>query len=735
MNSSGISCSSRVRDVVVYDRGASVTRSIDVSNLPSEGDIDVVVSGLSPFAASVSAAVTGGSRSIAGVSCAVVPESPDAPIPADDAELDAQKIRLAVVRKLLASERRRGQALAELMPSMPLKKGRVPCGAPLGRVRDLLALSGKMSSAVALSDAKVRELTEEAASLEKAMLEQAAAAANLARFQNGNAGGQSSRRTSRASIRLTGEGKVETLVLTYTVRPARWWPAYSAKLTDGGKTAGLSAEAFVVQAAGEDWEGVNLSLSTADMVAGTELPVLDSLRLGRAQPPKKTGFRKPPEALDELFGPWDASKKSLADLKVPDEKDFLKEESVFGENDDDDDDEDSIWDMDDDDDDDDLDEDGCAECEDPDDVVCEEVCDEEPEVRPVRREPPKPKGGFFERAKSAAKSAVRSRMVMESAACCEREMARPCPMPSMMMGAAAGCAPGMMMNGMAMRPPEPPAELDAGSWLDFDGLTLNDPVANRSSRGKLVRAAQDSAAASALSRAISSVENAVAHPLAQSPAGGRGAFDHLIRAEGTPDIPSDGVVHRIPLVSREAPAVQRLVAVPVEDDGVYREAIVTNPFPMPLLGGPLDVSFCGTLLATDQLKPVGPGGEIQLGLGLEERVKAVRNARTQESTRGVLGGDTEMRTQVEITVRSSLPAPVELLLLDRVPVSGTEDAKVTMELEKECVAYNQVDRGRFVRGGIRWKATLAPGEERTFRFAYTIVFSSKMEIEGGNRRD
>ena len=122
-------------------------------------------------------------------------------------------------------------------------------------------------------------------------------------------------------------------------------------------------------------------------------------------------------------------------------------------------------------------------------------------------------------------------------------------------------------------------------------------------------------------------------------------------------------------------------------------------------------------------------------LGLEERVKAVRNARTQESTRGVLGGDTEMRTQVEITVRSSLPAPVELLLLDRVPVSGTEDAKVTMELEKECVAYNQVDRGRFVRGGIRWKATLAPGEERTFRFAYTIVFSSKMEIEGGNRRD
>ena len=104
MNSSGISCSSRVRDVVVYDRGASVTRSIDVSNLPSEGDIDVVVSGLSPFAASVSAAVTGGSRSIAGVSCAVVPESPDAPIPADDAELDAQKIRLLMTNEETVNE-------------------------------------------------------------------------------------------------------------------------------------------------------------------------------------------------------------------------------------------------------------------------------------------------------------------------------------------------------------------------------------------------------------------------------------------------------------------------------------------------------------------------------------------------------------------------------------------------------------------------------------------------------
>src|SRR6202012_4401018 len=70
----------------------------------------------------------------------------------------------------------------------------------------------------------------------------------------------------------------------------------------------LQLRAAIAQRSGEDWRGVKLSLSTANLERATELPELRSLRIGRAQPaPPKSGWREPPPGLDELFGSFDAS--------------------------------------------------------------------------------------------------------------------------------------------------------------------------------------------------------------------------------------------------------------------------------------------------------------------------------------------------------------------------------------------------------------------------------------------
>jgi hypothetical protein len=40
-----------------------------------------------------------------------------------------------------------------------------------------------------------------------------------------------------------------------------------------------------------------------------------------------------------------------------------------------------------------------------------------------------------------------------------------------------------------------------------------------------------------------------------------------------------------------------------------------------------------------------------------------------------------------------------------------------------------------LRGAHRWQLTLAAGEVRTLRAAYTISISAKHELVGGNRRE
>ncbi|MEV6110768.1 DUF4139 domain-containing protein, partial [Streptomyces sp. NPDC051940] len=95
----------------------------------------------------------------------------------------------------------------------------------------------------------------------------------------------------------------------YLVAGATWLPVYQLRLdraADGGSA--LVLRACVAQRTGEDWSGVRLGLSTADLQRRTDLPELRSLRIGRRQSePVPSGWREPPAGLEGLFASYDAA--------------------------------------------------------------------------------------------------------------------------------------------------------------------------------------------------------------------------------------------------------------------------------------------------------------------------------------------------------------------------------------------------------------------------------------------
>src|SRR5690606_23516182 len=71
-----------------------------------------------------------------------------------------------------------------------------------------------------------------------------------------------------------GSEHLRALEISYNVSAARWWPAYAARLGNGGKNAEFAVEAFVAQQTLEDWKDARISLCTADMVSDLTLPEL-----------------------------------------------------------------------------------------------------------------------------------------------------------------------------------------------------------------------------------------------------------------------------------------------------------------------------------------------------------------------------------------------------------------------------------------------------------------------------
>lgn len=118
--------------------------------------------------------------------------------------------------------------------------------------------------------------------------------------------------TATVLLTLAGDGASETaeveLELEYGVPGAQWVPSYRLSHRQGDGSGRLVLRASVAQRTGEDWTGVRLGLSTADLQRRTELPRLQSVRIGRRQTaPAPSGWREAPPGLGELFAAYEAA--------------------------------------------------------------------------------------------------------------------------------------------------------------------------------------------------------------------------------------------------------------------------------------------------------------------------------------------------------------------------------------------------------------------------------------------
>lgn len=701
---SPLPCPSSIRRVCVHARGALVTRDVDLPELPP-GACEVVIEGITTEAdpGSFRVEVLGG-RQVTGLQVERgYGSAPPAPIPDRDRieELLARNRALDAIASQLQAER---DLLRGTTPRLDLERKEVE---PLPRVQDGLAATKLLHELRAAADARLAELQEERRTndLELNELQRRPAPPT--------AGGHSTQVTITLGPELS---PVEAFSLSYVIRAARWWPSYSARLSAGGREGTWFVNAVLAQDSGEDWTGVELALSTADLVSDARLPELKARRLGRAQPAKSKGYRPPPEGLDALFQGYERALTRAAQSSPPEPEPLSVPPPSAAA----------------------FDYDGGSIGADADDFgtgaypaieeSSMELCadegdydDYDPFSDKVGGAPPPPASAPAFGAMSAsmsmpAPSPPRGRPEAKKSS--KRRASR---------SGGGGGAPPPPPQPL----PEPPLE-PADAWLDFDRLVLQGRGSSASTRGRLSKALSTGGVTSGVLDGLSGP------PHARDPRAERGSFDFQFEARGLADVPSGAVLTQVGVQEFSVEVRQVLSVVPATDDAVYREAELSNPLEVPLLGGPVEVYLNGSLLTTTALEKVGRGGVVRFGLGAEDRVRVARNVRTKEETSGLIGKTTAVEHRVSLELRSSLTTPCTLRVVDRVPVvaSGESDLEVKLlPSDPPPKRYSQEERGARIEGGLLWEVELGPGERRELGFGYVIELPAKREVVGGNRRD
>ncbi len=734
-----ISCPSKISHVTVHARGALVRRQVTVPESLPAGDVELLIDDITPLAepGSVRAAAPAGGRPIIAVQSALV--VPPTAIAVGPSEARVHELEGLLGRLVLEIERLQGQrqSLAALQPDPGLRTTSLIEKVD-ERVADALATAQLLGTIQGELDGRLHELHSQQVQAHKEL-----EAARLAQAQaSTDTRPDSERHRRRVTVRLGGGGPLAQLEILYVVPAARFWPLYTLRITEGGRKATWLIEALCAQRSGEDFREVRLGLSTADLIYDARLPELPSLRLGRAQPAVRRGYRPPPEGLESLFSGYD---RAFGRARPPAEPFVPEADAELG-----------------------LDE--------PSDELLEaEMAPREEsglmsrlaalpskgrsgsakKAEPYPDAPPPPRtsrarptASFMAPAPNRAASGHGASPAMpaqglpapgrgggpDAAANLEERARR--------VGSLGRAAPegGFGGGGGSDQDEyEAPLEPDSGgqepqdAWLDFDHLTMTGP-GDEQRRGRLTYSSEGDAGPR--QRAIAQLEALSPSERLTDPQGSRGRFDHRYDAEGLVILPSDGQPHRVALLCAETVPTLRMLTVPGERPEVYREAELLNPCEAPLLSGPVDVYVEGSLLTTASIDHIDRGGTLRVGMGVEDRLRVARNVRSEEDTAGLLGGSMVVTHTVTIELSSALGQPCTVEVLERLPVS--EDKSMTVEFvaaRPEASPYTQAERGAPIRGGLQWRIPLAAAGKAKLEYQYRITFPARTEIVGGNRRD
>lgn len=718
-------CSSQISRVIVHAQGARIVREVNLPPTLEPGPLTLKIEGLPLLAdpQSIRASLGGTQRQLVALRPRlIIPEHGHAASGAVSAleSLEDDRVRLEAERQNLALRRQRISE-QQLSPSHHKTWREEGADARLG---DALAISDILDDRLSAVDAHLQELEHQLDELQRELVRQRLDAEQLPAAQLM----QEQPASWSAQLHLRGEGPITTLELQYVIHAACWWPLYTLHLEQGGARARHVIEALIAQDTGEDWDNVPVSLSTASLLYDATLPELPAMKLGKAQPARPSGYRPPPQGLDRLFNSYDEATRKLSYSSpvvkaAPDETDRLLadieseleakrqvnaafEQAKLSVDDDEYDD----------------------DCEEMDAPMFDESVMLRAQAAPMRKSrsilPSMP--SFGGAPPSGAVPPPQSAPMMD-------RVAKPKMKKEMSRGGHREEAISSGFGG-GTAPYEPSVDEIApqDQWLDFDALILSGPDAG-SMRGKLKLKPRSSHAR----RELSNARQAAAKLQVVDPSLSRGHYDYRYDAAARVEIPSDAKTHRVEIMSSAGPSELWWRAVPQLEESVYRMARIQNPHAVPLLKGPVDVFVEGSFLLSTVLENIDKGGDMVVGLGVDERVRVARNSRMEEAKEGFLiQNKTSLLHNVTIELSSSLGFEAKVELLDRVPVTDDKDIDIDLgSSEPAHQSYDQAEEGAAVRGGMRWWLNLAPGAKRQVEFNYTITISSKEELVGGNRRE
>ncbi|PPK62206.1 mucoidy inhibitor MuiA family protein [Actinokineospora auranticolor] len=216
-----------------------------------------------------------------------------------------------------------------------------------------------------------------------------------------------------------------------------------------------------------------------------------------------------------------------------------------------------------------------------------------------------------------------------------------------------------------------------------------------------------------------------AAPIAESYAvAEQGAAATTYRPSRPIAVPADGTAHRTTVTAIELPASVDHVTVPLRGPEAYLRAKVTNNSEHTLRAGRASIFHDAEFVGVTNLAVWAPGEEVELALGIDDRVRVERDLVKRSAGKAVLGGTRREEATYRIKVGNFGPHRSKITVVDQVPVSRSE-AIVVRDVVVKPQPSEQTDLGE-----LTWALDVPAGETAEITIGFRVDVAKGTTLAG-----
>ncbi|WP_350275507.1 DUF4139 domain-containing protein [Kribbella sp. HUAS MG21] len=189
-------------------------------------------------------------------------------------------------------------------------------------------------------------------------------------------------------------------------------------------------------------------------------------------------------------------------------------------------------------------------------------------------------------------------------------------------------------------------------------------------------------------------------------------------------VPGDGTTHRATIAAIDLDAELDYITAPVRSTDVQLRATVVNSSAHTLPAGKAAIFHEADFVGSAALPVWAPGEDVELALGLDDRVRVERKLVRRDASKATLGSTRRRQVEYETKVENHTPRKARITVLDQYPVA--RDHEITVKpLTAEPEPAETTDLGV-----VTWKLDLEPGAESVVRLAFRVDTGKSVELSG-----